>query len=80
MQDAANHFGKQVFLGPDHLCDAVSEEAAARIVAALNAPASIAAWLDREADRLRVARSSSRAWRVAADNIRAGLWEESNNG
>lgn len=36
MPDAL-HYGKQVFIGPDHLCDAVSEEAAARIVAAFNA-------------------------------------------
>lgn len=72
----AHATGKQVFIGSTPVADAYSEEAAARIVAALNAPASIAAWLDREADRLRVARSSSRAWRVAADNIRAGLWED----
>ncbi|MGQ2942881.1 MAG: hypothetical protein ACT6Q7_02650 [Blastomonas fulva] len=75
MSDTAHHTGKQVFIGDTAIADAYSEEAAAQIVAALNAPASIAAWLDREADRCRQ-RATARAWRVAADNIRAGLWED----
>lgn len=71
----AHHTGKQVFAADEWLCDAVSEEAAARIVAALNAPEAIARWLDAQADRCRQ-RATARAWRVAADNVRAGLWEE----
>lgn len=63
---------KQVLRDNLHLADAVSEEVAQQIVDALNIPD----WLDAEADRLNASRPTARAWRVAADNIRAGFHGE----
>lgn len=71
----AHHTGKQVFIGNTPVADAYSEEAAARIVAALNAPAQITASLNSLADRCKQ-RGVARGLRVAADHVRAGLWEE----
>lgn len=63
---------KQVLCDNQYLADAVSEEAAQMIVDALNIPN----WLDAEAERLKGSRPTARAWRVAADGIRAGFHGE----
>lgn len=69
-ETAFRSIGKQVLRGADHFADAASETAAKAIVTAMNTPD----WLDAEADRCRH-RGTARAWRIAADNIRAGLNE-----
>lgn len=79
MPDTATSHGKQVFIGPEWICDARTEELAASIVAALNAPDLIAASLNSLADRCKQ-RGVARGLRVAADHVRAGLWEETDNG
>ncbi|PZU59796.1 MAG: hypothetical protein DI547_04790 [Sphingobium sp.] len=61
--------GKQVLRDGKHFADSITEEAAALIVAGLNARASIAAYLDSEADRRKG--PMRLAWRAAADAVKA---------
>lgn len=84
MPDAASHTGKQVFLGEKAIADAYDEFDAAVIVCALNDAArhrandpvlAIAAYLDQQADKCRQ-RGMARAFRIAADNVRAGFWRD----
>lgn len=87
--------GKQVLRGALHFADARDAEAAAVIADTLNdclqsAPGipadvkevaqQIAAYLDREAEKTPRARLRARTLRVAASNVRAGLYEENENG
>lgn len=58
--------GKQILRDGESFADAVTSEAATEIVGALNIPD----WLDSEAEKS-LHRGTSRAWRIAADNIRA---------
>jgi len=66
-----HHLGKQVMLAGEHYADACAPEAAAAIVSALNARASIATYLDSQADMR--GRHLGRALKVMASNVRAGL-------
>jgi hypothetical protein len=88
MPDAATHTGKQVFLGEKAIADAYDEFDAAVIVSALNEVANrapepvvhqISASLNSLADRCKQ-RGVARGLRVAADHVRAGLWEDADNG
>lgn len=58
--------GKQILRDGQHYADAVDSEAGQEIFDALSIPD----WLDAEADKCRQ-RATARAWRIAADNIRA---------
>lgn len=59
--------GRLVMRGHQIIADAISEAVAEEIAAALSIPE----WLDKEADRLSGSRSTARALRAAADNLRA---------
>lgn len=82
--------GKQVLRDGEHFADARDLDAAKVIASALNGDFSnaamdgtvhkIAAYLDREAGKTPRARLRSRTLRVAASNVRAGLFEENENG
>ncbi|WP_417615376.1 hypothetical protein [Parasphingorhabdus sp.] len=58
--------GKQILRDGQHYAEGATSEAASEIVDALNVPD----WLDSEANKSRQ-RATARAWRIAADNIRA---------
>ena len=60
--------GKQILHDGRHFADGDTEDAAQAIVDAMNVPA----WLYEQASKTR-SRATARAWRVAADNIRAGM-------
>lgn len=64
-----HHLGKQVLMDGQHYADACAPEAAAAIVSALNARASIATYLDSQADMR--GRHLGRALKVMASNVRA---------
>ncbi|EQA97320.1 hypothetical protein [Sphingobium sp. HDIP04] len=70
--------GKQILLDGQHFADACTEEAAAQILAGLTGRASIAAYLDHQAE-LR-GRWAGIYLRAMAANVRAGLDLEENEG
>ena len=69
---------KQVLHGKAHVCDAVDEAWAARIVGALNAPDRMADHLDAEAARRPRRRQFTRGIMFAAQEVRARFWEDGN--
>ncbi len=72
-------YGKQVLKDGLHYADARSHKAAIEIVAAFNRPESIAAMIEREAER-RKSRSLRRMAAIMADAIRNGFDDEGENG
>lgn len=65
--------GKQVLCAGKDFAQANSDDEASHIAANMN----VAEWLDEQADNCKQ-RATARAWRVAADNIRARLHEPEN--
>ena len=68
MSGSFTRCGKQILLDGEDFAQGNTESAAQKILDALTIPD----WLDAQADKCGQ-RATARAWRVAADNIRADL-------